>query len=62
MAAMSHPEPRPTPRHVSLEKTFRSVLPPRPVPFGKRVFWRVLLGLLAFPPSRALILRLRGGS
>jgi hypothetical protein len=62
MATMSQPEPRLAPRHKSLEATFRSVLPPRAVPFGKRVFWRVLLGLLAFPPTRALILRLRGGS
>jgi hypothetical protein len=48
------------PRHQSLEDAFRSVLPPRPVPLRKRVFWRVLLALLAFPPTRALLLRLRG--
>jgi hypothetical protein len=55
---MSAPGPsRPT--HHSLEDLFRSVLPPRPVPLRKRIFWRVLLGLLAFPPTRALVLRLR---
>ena len=62
MGAMSQLEPRPRPRHQSLEEAFRSVLPPRAVPLGKRVLWRMLLGLLAFPPTRALILRLRGGS
>jgi hypothetical protein len=50
-----------TPRHQSLEEAFRSVLPPRPVPLRKRVFWRVLLALLAFPPTRALVLHLRAG-
>lgn len=49
------------PRHQSLEALFREVLPPRRVPLGKRVFWRVLLALLAFAPTRALVLRLRGG-
>ncbi|MET0292508.1 MAG: hypothetical protein ABW136_09110 [Steroidobacteraceae bacterium] len=49
-----------SPRHQSLEDLFRNVLPPRPVPLRKRVFWRVVLALLAFPPSRALLLRLRG--
>ena len=48
------------PRHSSLEALFRDVLPPRPVPLGKRVFWRLLLALLAFAPTRALLLRLRG--
>jgi hypothetical protein len=32
------------------------------VPLHKRVFWRLLLGLLAFPPTRALVLRLRGAN
>ncbi len=49
-----------TPRHQSLEDLFREVLPPRPVPWRKRVLWRVLLGLLAFAPTRALLLRSRG--
>jgi hypothetical protein len=60
MAAMSPPEPFPRPRHQSLEEQFRSVLPPRPVPLSKRLFWRALLALLAFAPTRALLLRLRG--
>ena len=47
------------PGHVSLEALFARVIPPRPVPLRKRIFWRVLLGLLAFPPTRALVLRLR---
>jgi hypothetical protein len=54
------PEPRTAPRHQSLETLFREVLPPRPVPWRKRVFWRVLLILLNFAPTRALLLRLRG--
>jgi len=52
---------RPVPRHTSLEAEFRHVIPPRAVPFGKRVFWRVLLALLTFPPTRVLLLRLRRG-
>jgi hypothetical protein len=56
---MSSPEPTTRPRHRSLEEQFRSVLPPRAVPMRKRLFWRVLLALLAFPPTRALVLRLR---
>jgi len=48
------------PAHRSLEPLFRDVLPPRRVPLGKRVFWRALLALLSFAPTRALILRLRG--
>jgi hypothetical protein len=48
-----------SPRHESLEDLFRSVLPPRPVPLRKRLMWRALLALVAFPPSRALLLRLR---
>lgn len=57
---MTSPEPRVVPRHQSLEKLFLDVLPPRRVPLGKRVFWRILLALLSFAPTRALILRLRG--
>jgi hypothetical protein len=56
---MSHRAPSPVPRHTSLEAAFRTVIPPRAVPLGKRVFWRLLLGLLAFAPTRALLLRLR---
>lgn len=56
---MSHRAPSPVPRHTSLEAAFRTVIPPRAVPLGKRVFWQVLLGLLAFAPTRALLLRLR---
>lgn len=51
---------RAVPRHQSLEKLFLDVIPPRRVPLGKRVFWRVLLALLSFAPTRALVLRLRG--
>jgi hypothetical protein len=57
---MSLPEPRTAPRHQSLEALFLRVLPPRPVPWRKRAFWRVLLTLLKFAPTRALLLRLRG--
>lgn len=56
---MSQPEPSATPRHRSLEALFREVLPPRPVPWRKRLFWRVLLALLSFAPTRALLLKLR---
>lgn len=48
------------PRHQSLEKLFLDVIPPRRVPLRKRVFWRVLLALLSFAPTRALVLRVRG--
>ncbi len=57
---MTPPEPRAVPSHRSLETLFLDVLPPRRVPLGKRVFWRVLLALLSFAPTRALVLRLRG--
>jgi hypothetical protein len=57
---MNRPEPHAAPRHQSLEALFREVLPPRPVPWRKRVFWRVLLALLTFAPTRALLVRLRG--
>lgn len=53
---------RPGPRHTSLEAEFRDVIPPRAVPLKKRVFWRVLLAALKFPPTRALLLRLRRGA
>lgn len=59
---MTSPAPSPAPRHTPLEDVFRTVIPPRAVPLRKRVFWHVLLGLLALPPTRALLLRLRRGA
>jgi len=45
--------------HVHREATiaFYKALPPRPVPWRKRVFWRVMLALAAHPLSRRLFLR-----
>ncbi len=46
----------PIPVHESLEADFAAAIPPRPVPVGRRAALWVLLTLLAFPPSRALLL------
>jgi hypothetical protein len=53
-------DPR-APEHRSLEAVFARVLPPRPVPLRKRLFWHLLLGLMGWAPTRTLLLRLRGG-
>ena len=47
------------PQHESMEALFARVIPPRRVPVGKRVFWRLLLALLRWSPTRTLLLRLR---
>ena len=49
------------PAHVHREVAgvFYKALPPRPVPWRKRLFWRVLLGLAARPAGRRLLLRNR---
>ncbi len=47
------------PAHVHREVSglFYRALPPRPVPWRKRLFWRVLLGLASRPLGRRLLLR-----
>jgi hypothetical protein len=43
--------------HREVATAFYRALPPRPVPFRKRLFWRVLLARAANPAGRWLLLR-----
>jgi hypothetical protein len=43
--------------HRDVATAFYRALPPRPVPPRKRLFWRVLLTLAAYPATRRLLLR-----
>ena len=43
--------------HREVASAFYKALPPRPVPFRKRLFWRVMLGLASNPAGRWLLLR-----
>jgi len=43
--------------HREISSAFYKALPPRPVPWRKRLFWRVMLGLAANPLTRRLLLR-----
>jgi len=45
--------------HREVATAFYKALPPRHVPFKKRVFWRVMLALAANPLGRRLLLRSR---
>jgi hypothetical protein len=42
--------------HREVSNTFYRAIAPRPVPWKKRLFWRVLLGLAANPLGRRLLL------
>lgn len=42
--------------HREISSVFYKALPPRAVPFRKRLFWRVLLALAANPVGRLLLL------
>lgn len=43
--------------HREVAGAFYKAIPPRPVPWRKRLFWRVMLGLASNPLSRRLLLR-----
>lgn len=43
--------------HREVATAFYRALPPRPVPFRKRLFWRVMLALAATAAGRRLLLR-----
>jgi hypothetical protein len=43
--------------HREVSSAFYKALPPRPVPWRKRLFWRVMLALAANPLTRRLLLR-----
>ena len=43
--------------HREVAGAFYKALPPRPVPWRKRLFWRVMLGLAANPLGRRLLMR-----
>jgi hypothetical protein len=45
--------------HREVASAFYKALPPRPVPWKKRVFWRVMLGLASNPLGRRVLLRSR---
>lgn len=45
--------------HRDVAALFYKALPPRPVPWRKRLFWRLLLGLASRPLGRRLLLRAR---
>lgn len=47
------------PRHQSLESVFFAAVPPRAAPLWKRAAFGLLLRLLAFAPTRALLLKRR---
>ena len=44
--------------HEDVGAAIQAAIPPRRVPLGKRVFWRIVLGLLHLSSGRALIARL----
>ncbi len=46
--------------HRDVSAAFYRALPPRPVPFGKRVFWRLVLLLAGSSGGIALLRALRG--
>jgi hypothetical protein len=48
--------------HRDVSVAFYRALPPRPVPLGKRVFWRLVLLLAASRSGMALLRALRGRS
>ncbi len=43
--------------HREVAGAFYKAIPPRPVPWRKRLFWRVMLGLASNPLTRKLLLR-----
>jgi hypothetical protein len=43
--------------HREVASAFYKAVPPRPVPFRKRLFWRVMLGLAGTAAGRWLLLR-----
>jgi hypothetical protein len=45
--------------HREVAAAFYKAIPPRPVPWRKRLFWRVMLGLAHNPLGRKLLLRRR---
>jgi len=46
--------------HREVAAAFYKAIPPRPVPWRKRLFWRVMLALASNPLGRKLLLRGRG--
>jgi hypothetical protein len=47
-------------RHQDVRAAVFAVVPQQRAPFGKRLFWRVVLLLARFPAGVALLRRLRG--
>jgi hypothetical protein len=45
--------------HREIASAFYKALPPRPVPWKRRLFWRVMLALASNPLGRRLLLRSR---
>jgi hypothetical protein len=46
--------------HREVATSFYRAIPPRKVPWGRRLFFRLVLGLVANPWSKRLLLALRG--
>lgn len=45
--------------HRDITAAFYEVIAPRPVPWGKQIFWRAVLGLVSHPFGKRLLLALR---
>jgi hypothetical protein len=48
--------------HRDVTAAFYRAIPPRPVPLGKRIFWRLVLMLAASSTGMAVLRKLRGNS
>lgn len=46
--------------HREIAPAFYAAIPPRPVPLGKRIFWRLVLALAGSPWGMAMLKALRG--
>ena len=46
--------------HREVSTVFYRAIPPRPVPWSKRLFWRIVLTMISNPAGKRLLLALRG--
>lgn len=47
--------------HREVATVFYRAIPPRPVPWSRKLFWRLILAAAATTPGKWLLVRLRGG-
>lgn len=45
--------------HGEVASAFYQAIPPRPVPWRKRLFWRLVLSMMTYPAGKRLLLMLR---